>query len=65
MTKIVKVCGNCKFRDKNGYCKNKKIRETDSCKDKDDELVYIYNEDGFFLVGVNFGCVHFRRKLKQ
>ena len=48
MTKIVKVCGNCKFRDKNGYCKNKKIRETDSCKDKDDELVYIYNEDGFF-----------------
>lgn len=59
-------CLNCKYRDENRFCENPHLRENGDGRNKgnvdDDELVYCYNEGGGFVVGDNFGCVHFERK---
>ena len=53
-------CKTCRYRDGNGFCKNEKIAE-EYCydnNDKDDMLIYSYNEGGGFKSGDNFGCIH-------
>lgn len=60
-------CKDCVFRviDKYGSrtCKNLHLHEAgdrDKLIDKEDSLQYSYNEGGWFEVGDNFGCVHFK-----
>jgi len=54
------LCMSCKHRDTNGYCRNEKLAEErgQSDKEKDDMLIYDYNESGGFWVGEQFGCIH-------
>jgi hypothetical protein len=53
-------CETCKWRSEGGYCENnEKILEGDHWeKNKEDQLVYSYQEGGSFWVGPKFGCVH-------
>lgn len=57
-----RICKNCKWRDEKEYCTNNKLREWDGNEEEEDELVYSFNEGGGFLVGKNFGCVHWEGK---
>ncbi len=53
-------CETCKWRSDGGFCKNnEKILEGDHWEEnKEDQLVYSYQEGGSFWVGPKFGCVH-------
>lgn len=60
------TCVQCIFRY-HGYCTNDdKIHEDDwrqlSEEEKKDHLIYSYYEGGGFVVGENFGCIHWRNK---
>jgi len=56
-------CKTCAFRE-NDYCMNEKLREDDNetfhltFEEKNDCLIYSYDDGGNFWVGENFGCVH-------
>lgn len=50
-------CKTCKWRE-DGSCQHDKIREFDGTEELDDELIYAYDESGYFMVGPEFGCVH-------
>ena len=52
------LCKNCKWRDDREQCTNPKLHD-DIGLAESDQLVYIYQEDGGFWVGDDFGCVHF------
>lgn len=54
-----RVCGNYK-KINDDFCN---ISEEDS--DKDDLLLYSYDEGGHFIVGDNFGCIHHEEKEKE
>lgn len=56
-------CGQCKWRNSDGYCTCPKLYESGMPPDGEpemapDHLVYSYYEGGGFWVGKNFGCVH-------
>ena len=53
-------CKTCKFRDETGHCKNEKLAEDwgQAGEEKQDMLLYDYNESGGFWVGPEFGCIH-------
>jgi hypothetical protein len=55
-------CGQCKHRDRDSICNCPKLRENTGGKNRADELVYCYNEGGGFIVGKDFGCVHWEGK---
>lgn len=58
-------CGTCKWKNQRGCCTNNaKIHEHDYDKrdSVDDHMTYEYHESGSFLVGDNFGCVHWEEK---
>jgi hypothetical protein len=57
-------CKNCN-NNIDGRCVSDKIAEDLGQDDQTDMLLYDYNESGGFSVGDNFGCVHFKLKLKQ
>jgi hypothetical protein len=57
------TCSTCKFREvhkQDSFCTHNKIGEDGYVliDSKDDSLVYSYQEDGSFSVGMNFGCIH-------
>ena len=60
-------CKDCKYAIKNEHnrfmpqliCTSEKLGE-DIPDPEDDMLVYSYQEGGYFHVGQNFGCVHFK-----
>lgn len=54
-------CGECLYRDINGYCQNIKLSENfyQKSDEIDDMLIYSYQEGGGFWVGPQFGCVHY------
>jgi hypothetical protein len=53
------LCSDCRFRDKQGYCRSDKMWEEGIAPDnRSDCVVYDYYEGGNFWVGPNFGCVH-------
>jgi len=59
------TCEHCKHRADNGYCDNdEKLHEDDydDHGDTNDHLVYCYYESGGFLVGPDFGCIHWEEK---
>ena len=62
-------CVSCAYRTVDGYCTNReKIHEDDydhRDEDKSDHLVYSYFECGAFLVGEDFGCVHWTNKTEE
>jgi len=62
----MKNCKTCKFRDEHRICTSHKLVEKgeDVNNLNDDMLVYFYNESGAFIVGDNFGCVHWKRKTR-
>ena len=61
-------CKDCKFWDmkheytNGGYCMNESIREDTGKEFCENELVYSYEEGGFFWTGAKFGCVNFKEK---
>ena len=71
MDKItIGYCKDCKHKeivDGKNTCTCKSIKEdTDWSSDKQinesNNLTYSYFENGWFYVGDNFGCVHFKKK---
>lgn len=63
---VEKKCKNCDWRSPSGHCQNDtKIFENNDRERTNDQLVYAYDEGGYFLVGDNFGCVHFARGLQN
>jgi hypothetical protein len=46
-----------------GVCESRKFVENAAAKREMDELVYPYDEGGFFITGPNFGCVHHKEKV--
>jgi len=59
-------CINCKFRDESKTCTSDRLvenflygRELDN---KNNKLIYSYDEGGYFTVEDYFGCVHFETR---
>lgn len=63
------LCKNCKWREYKRhmncfFCQHPKLAD-DVGQDeafRSDALLYEYSEGGGFIVGENFGCVHFEAK---
>jgi hypothetical protein len=62
---MIPRCKTCINRNSDGHCESPKLREGDPLRqNKDDELIYFYNEGGGFWVGELFGCVHYKEEVK-
>jgi hypothetical protein len=46
-----------------GICQCPKLCEKAASDDSDDQLVYPYDEGGYFPVGPKFGCIHHKEKV--
>lgn len=55
------ICKTCKHRTSKGYCNSDKISEGEynyDHEDRKDMLIYSHIDQGVFLAGENFWCVH-------
>jgi len=65
MKKEIGTCKDCALRNHKKICQSPYLTEylyRDDDIDKDSCLFYSYDEGGWFEVGDNFGCIHFKEK---